>query len=64
LAAIVQGSGDPEGFDAAAWSYSRLNSPVPALGGRRPIAPVGSPRRCATRYLSAFVRTSSIARGA
>ncbi|MDB5359613.1 MAG: hypothetical protein JWO51_910 [Rhodospirillales bacterium] len=37
LAAIVQESGNPEGFDAAAWMSRWLNDPVPALGGARPI---------------------------
>jgi putative toxin-antitoxin system antitoxin component (TIGR02293 family) len=37
LEAIVQESGNPEGFDAATWMSSWLNEPVPALGGARPI---------------------------
>jgi putative toxin-antitoxin system antitoxin component (TIGR02293 family) len=37
LEAVVQESGDPEGFDAAAWMSRWLNDPVPALGGARPI---------------------------
>ena len=37
LAEIVQESGNPEGFDAAAWMSNWLNAPVPALGGARPI---------------------------
>jgi putative toxin-antitoxin system antitoxin component (TIGR02293 family) len=37
LAAIVQESGNPEGFDAAAWMSRWLNEPVPALGSARPI---------------------------
>jgi putative toxin-antitoxin system antitoxin component (TIGR02293 family) len=37
LVAIVQESGDPEGFDAATWMSNWLNSSVPALGGIRPI---------------------------
>jgi putative toxin-antitoxin system antitoxin component (TIGR02293 family) len=37
LEAIVQESGNPEGFDAATWMSNWLNSPVPALGGMRPI---------------------------
>jgi len=37
LAAIVQESGNSEGFDAAAWMSRWLNEPVPALGGARPI---------------------------
>jgi putative toxin-antitoxin system antitoxin component (TIGR02293 family) len=37
LEAIIQESGNPEGFDAAAWMSRWLNDPVPALGGTRPI---------------------------
>ncbi len=35
--AIVEESGDPEGFDAAAWLSRWLNEPLPALGGVRPL---------------------------
>lgn len=37
LQAIVQESGDAQGFDAAAWMSHWLNAPLPALGGLRPI---------------------------
>ena len=37
LQAMVQDSGNPEGFDAAAWLSEWLSSPVPALGGTRPL---------------------------
>ena len=37
LQAVIQESGNPEGFDAAAWMSRWLNDPVPALGGARPI---------------------------
>jgi uncharacterized protein (DUF2384 family) len=37
LEAIVEESGEPEGFDAAAWMSRWLREPVPALGGARPI---------------------------
>jgi putative toxin-antitoxin system antitoxin component (TIGR02293 family) len=37
LLAIVQESGNPEGFAAAAWMSNWLDSPVPALGGMVPI---------------------------
>jgi len=37
LEAVIQESGNPEGFDAAAWMSRWLNNPVPALGGARPI---------------------------
>lgn len=37
LKAIIQESGDPEGFDAAVWMSRWHNDPVPALGGMRPI---------------------------
>jgi putative toxin-antitoxin system antitoxin component (TIGR02293 family) len=37
LEALIQESGDPEGFDAAAWMSCWLNDPLPALGGMRPI---------------------------
>jgi len=34
--AMVEESGDPKGFDAAAWVADWLERPVPALGGRKP----------------------------
>lgn len=34
---IVEESGDPQGFDAAAWMSRWLNEPLPALGGVRPL---------------------------
>ena len=34
---MVQESGNPEGFDAAAWMSRWLEEPLPALGGVRPI---------------------------
>jgi putative toxin-antitoxin system antitoxin component (TIGR02293 family) len=37
LEAVVQESGNPEGFDAVAWMSRWLNDPVPALGGARPL---------------------------
>jgi putative toxin-antitoxin system antitoxin component (TIGR02293 family) len=37
LEAIVEESGEAEGFDAAAWMSRWLREPVPALGGARPI---------------------------
>lgn len=37
LEALVEESGDPDGFDAAVWMSRWLNDPLPALGGRRPI---------------------------
>ena len=37
LQAMIQESGNPEGFDAVAWMSRWLNDPVPALGGARPI---------------------------
>ena len=37
LEAMVQESGDPEGFDATAWMSRWLKEPLPALGGARPI---------------------------
>lgn len=33
---IVAESGDPVGFDAASWVAQWLQSPLPALGGKRP----------------------------
>jgi uncharacterized protein (DUF2384 family) len=33
---MVDESGDPEGFDAAAWTAQWVDSSVPALGGQRP----------------------------
>ena len=35
--AMVQESGDPEGFDASAWLSAWMSAPVPALGGARPL---------------------------
>jgi putative toxin-antitoxin system antitoxin component (TIGR02293 family) len=35
--AMVEESGNPEGFDAAKWVWQWLNQPVPALGGKRPV---------------------------
>ena len=34
--AVVDESGDPEGFDAAKWVRRWLQTPLPALGGKRP----------------------------
>ena len=34
--AMVEESGDPEGFDAAHWLGRWLDEPLPALGGQRP----------------------------
>lgn len=34
--AMVEESGDPDGFDAAAWLAQWMQEPVPALGGTRP----------------------------
>lgn len=36
--AMVEESGNPEGFDAAEWLSKWLDNPVPALDGRRPVA--------------------------
>lgn len=33
---MVRESGNPEGFDAAKWVAEWINTPVPALGGRKP----------------------------
>jgi len=35
--AMVEESGDPAGFDAAAWTSRWLQEPLPAFGGARPI---------------------------
>jgi putative toxin-antitoxin system antitoxin component (TIGR02293 family) len=35
--AMVEESGNPEGFDAAKWVWQWLNEPIPALGGKRPV---------------------------
>ena len=37
LEAMVEESGDPEGFDALGWLSDWLREPLPALGGNRPI---------------------------
>ena len=34
---IVEGSGDPQVFDATTWMSRWLNEPLPALGGVRPV---------------------------
>jgi putative toxin-antitoxin system antitoxin component (TIGR02293 family) len=34
--AMVEASGNPEGFDAAAWVADWLDEPLPALGGQKP----------------------------
>nr|WP_295112575.1 antitoxin Xre/MbcA/ParS toxin-binding domain-containing protein [uncultured Caulobacter sp.] len=35
--AMVEESGDPEGFDAGAWTARWLSEPLPAFGGARPV---------------------------
>lgn len=37
IEAMVEESGDPEGFDAPEWLSRWLREPLPALGGDRPI---------------------------
>jgi putative toxin-antitoxin system antitoxin component (TIGR02293 family) len=37
IQSMVRDSGNPEGFDASAWLSSWMKSPVPALGGARPL---------------------------
>jgi putative toxin-antitoxin system antitoxin component (TIGR02293 family) len=37
LEAMIQESGDPTEFDAAAWMARWLKEPLPALGGARPV---------------------------
>lgn len=37
LQAMIEESGDPDGFDAPAWLSKWLREPVPALGGARPV---------------------------
>ncbi|HQT80187.1 MAG TPA: DUF2384 domain-containing protein [Rhodopila sp.] len=37
LQTMVRESGNPEGFDAAAWLSAWMSAPVPALGGARPL---------------------------
>jgi putative toxin-antitoxin system antitoxin component (TIGR02293 family) len=41
--AMVEESGDPEGFDAATWVAQWLEEPLPALGGRRPAELMDTP---------------------
>ena len=36
VAIMVEGSGDPKGFDAVRWVGHWLEQPIPALGGARP----------------------------
>lgn len=38
LQAIVEESGDAEGFDAARWLSRWLSEPLPALGGEKPLS--------------------------
>jgi putative toxin-antitoxin system antitoxin component (TIGR02293 family) len=40
--AMVEESGDPEGFDARAWTARWLNEPLPAIGGARPVDLIGT----------------------
>jgi putative toxin-antitoxin system antitoxin component (TIGR02293 family) len=42
LEAIIVESGEPEGFDSAAWMSHWLRSPLPALGGARPVELIGT----------------------
>lgn len=37
IQAIVEESGNPEGFDATTWMSRWLSEPLPALGGARPL---------------------------
>lgn len=37
LQTMVRESGNPEGFDASAWLSSWMKTPIPALGGDRPL---------------------------
>ena len=37
LQAMLQESGNPEGFDASAWLSVWMSTPVPAFGGARPL---------------------------
>ncbi len=37
LEAMIEDSGDAQGFDAAGWLATWLREPLPALGGSRPI---------------------------
>ena len=37
LQLMVEESGNPDGFDAAAWLSAWISTPVPALGGTRPL---------------------------
>ncbi|MGE0372650.1 MAG: antitoxin Xre/MbcA/ParS toxin-binding domain-containing protein [Reyranella sp.] len=39
---IVDESGNPEGFDAHAWTLKWIQERVPALGGARPIDYMGT----------------------
>lgn len=42
LQTMVRESGNPEGFDAAAWLSAWMSAPVPALGGARPLDLMGT----------------------
>lgn len=41
--AMVEESGNPQGFDAAQWVAQWLNRPLPAFGGRRPAELMDTP---------------------
>jgi len=45
---MVQESGNPEGFDAAAWVARWIGRPVPALGGKTPNELLGTADGLAT----------------
>lgn len=46
--AMVHESGDPTGFDAAAWLTKWLQEPLPALGGCTPSSMMGTTKGRAT----------------
>lgn len=41
--AMVEESGNPDGFDARSWLFDWLHSSVPALGGQRPVDRLHTP---------------------
>lgn len=41
--ALFRRGGNPEGFDTAQWVARRIDMPLPALGGRKPVSLMSTP---------------------
>jgi len=57
--AMVEQSGNPEGFDAAHWLGAWLDEPLPALGGLSAIQRLTRPRCHAIRCVASSATRSS-----